>query len=247
MSQQRKEWLFENLKRVTERLYNAARRSERDPDRVELLVAAKYATAKDMAGLMQALSDANPQSTTVVHIGENRVQDADKKWSSPELARFRRKVILHMIGHLQTNKAGKVARVFDQVDSIDSLRIASALDRHAGELGRVIPVMIQIKLTSSQSQSGVSVKDASLFLNEVRKLMHLSAKGYMGIAPICDNPEELRPVFREVKRLFDKDFPQDGESDPEQHCYLSLGMSSDFEIAVEEGSNLPRIGSLIFQ
>ena len=247
MSQQQTERLFENLRRVKERLYKAARRSGRDPDRVELLVAAKYAVAEDIAGLLHALSDANPQSTTLIHIGENRVQDADEKWASPELARFRRKVVLHMIGHLQTNKAVKAAKVFDQVDSIDSLRIASALDRHAGELGKVIPVMIQIKLTSSQSQSGVSVKDASLFLNEVRKLTHLSVKGYMGIAPICDNPEELRPVFREVKRLFDKDFPRGGESDPEQHRYLSLGMSSDFEIAVEEGSNLPRIGSLIFQ
>ncbi len=241
---QRSERLFENLKRVRERLYKAALRSGRNPDCVELLVAAKYAAAEDIAGFMQALSGVNSQP---VHIGENRVQDADKKWLSRELERFREKVVLHMIGHLQTNKAVKAAKVFDQVDSIDSLRIASALDRHAGELGKVIPVMIQIKLTSSQSQSGASVKTASSFLNEVRKLTHLSVKGYMGIAPVCGNPEELRPIFREVKRLFDKDFPQGGESDPEQRRYLSLGMSSDFEIAVEEGSNLPRIGSLIFQ
>lgn len=235
-SQTRTEKIFENIRIVKEKIRAAAGRSGRNPEAVELIIVTKYAPVEDIAALMNCGQTA--------HTGESRVQDAEKKWTSAELSPFRKRTAMHMIGHLQTNKAGKAADFFDWVDSVDSLRLALALDRRASELGKIIPILMQVKLTSSPSQSGVGLKEVSGLLEEVRKLKNLSPRGYMGIAPVCDNPEELRPVFKEVKRIFDRDFPS---AETDEKRYLSLGMSEDFETAVEEGSNLPRIGSMIFR
>ena len=109
-----------------------------------------------------------------------------------------------------------------------------------------MPIMLQINLTGSVIQSGVKLKEISNLLKEIKKLQNVAPRGYMAIAPIVDDAEELRPAFKEVKRIFDKDFPEKQNTDGLKN-YLSLGMSGDFQIAIEEGSTLPRIGSLIFQ
>ncbi len=227
--------LFENLESVKTRIKKAAERAGRDPDSVELVAVTKYAADEDVAALLE--------KNALAHMGESRVQDAVKKFLLPEFSTPAGKPARHMIGHLQSNKAGKAAEIFDWVDSIDSLRTARALDRRAAELAKTIPVLIQLKLSAGAAQNGTGLEEAPVLLAEIKKLQNLSPRGYMGIAPVSADPEDLRPVFRQVKRIFDRDFPDTCK----EKYYLSLGMSGDFETAVEEGSNLPRIGSLIFQ
>ncbi|MFH1619074.1 MAG: YggS family pyridoxal phosphate-dependent enzyme [bacterium] len=234
---ERTQQLFENMRSVKERVGAAARRAGRNPSAVRLLAVTKYALPEDVAALLEkdALTD----------IGESRVQDAARKFSDPALSSFLKGTARHMIGHLQSNKAAKAAELFDWIDSLDSLKTAQALDRRAVELGKKIPVLVQIKLTETETRHGIAPEQAPGLLDAIRKLPNLDPRGYMGIAPETDDTGFLRPVFRNARKIFDRDFPS-GDSTTERPFYLSLGMSGDFEVAVEEGSNLPRIGSLIF-
>ncbi|HNW45069.1 MAG TPA: YggS family pyridoxal phosphate-dependent enzyme, partial [Elusimicrobiales bacterium] len=177
--------------------------------------------------------------------GENKVQDAKAKWTTGELANSRAGLALHFIGHLQTNKAKAAVETFDWIDCIDSLKIAREVNRHAAAHGKVMPVLIQIKLTASLSQSGISPAQAGELLSAIGALDHLAPSGYMGIAPAGASSEELGKVFSEAKKIFDRDFPGKVNEHGFKN-YLSLGMSGDYELAVQAGSNLPRIGSALF-
>ncbi|MEW5907140.1 MAG: YggS family pyridoxal phosphate-dependent enzyme [Elusimicrobiota bacterium] len=228
----RKTALLANMKEISSRIESACLRGGRDADAVKLLIVTKYAKDEDVI----LLAAAGALKTA----GESRVQDARARWTgSGPLAGLRAGVELHLIGHLQTNKARAAAEIFDWVDSVDSLRIASELSRHAEALGKKLPVLIQLKLNPSPTQSGVSPDEAPALLAEVRKLPGVEPRGYMGIAPEGASPAELEAVFRGARAAFDRDFRGPGN-------YLSLGMSGDFEAAVEAGSNLPRLGSLVF-
>ncbi|HBE88836.1 MAG TPA: YggS family pyridoxal phosphate-dependent enzyme [Elusimicrobia bacterium] len=228
----RKTALLANIKGISSRIAEACLRGGRDAGAVKLLVVTKYAEDSDIrllaeAGLMKAA-------------GESRVQDARARWTGGgPLADLRGRVELHFIGHLQTNKAKTAAETFDWVDSVDSVKIAAELSRHAAAAGKKIPVLVQLKLNDSPTQSGISPDEAPALLAEVRKLPGVEPRGYMGIAPEGASPTELKTVFLNAKAVFDRDFQGPGN-------YLSLGMSGDFEAAVEAGSNLPRLGGLVF-
>jgi len=161
------------------------------------------------------------------------------------LAPLRPLVKLHFIGHLQTNKAKAAVETFDWIDSIDSLKIAAEISRHAESSGKTMPVMIQLKLSDSPSQSGVAPDRAAELLGGLRSMKNLAPCGYMGIAPAKGTPQELAAAFAAAKKIFDRDFGC-GTNEWGLPNYLSLGMSGDFEAAVEAGSNLPRIGSSLF-
>ncbi|MFA6583375.1 MAG: YggS family pyridoxal phosphate-dependent enzyme [Elusimicrobiaceae bacterium] len=216
---------------VASRARNACLRAGRDPQTVEIMVVTKYAGINSVAELAQ--------SGLIRHIAESRIADAAAKWADPLLFPFSDKVTKHFIGRLQTNKAGKAVAFADSIDSIDSSRLAETVSRKAQEAGKTLPVLIQIKLTDRDTQGGLGEKEARDLAATAGRLPNLKVNGYLAIAPIAGNPEDLRPLFRRVKQIFDADFPQKGG-------VLSLGMSGDFEIAVEEGSTLPRIGSAIF-
>jgi hypothetical protein len=228
----RKTALLANITEISSRIGSACLRGGRDADAVKLLIVTKYAKDEDIL----LLAEAGVLKTA----GESRVQDARARWTGDgPLAGLRGRAELHFVGHLQTNKAKAAAEIFDWVDSVDSLRIASELSRHAAALGKKLPVLIQLKLNDSPTQSGVSPDEAPALLAEVRKLPGVEPRGYMGIAPESASPSELKTVFLKAKAAFDRDFRGPGN-------YLSLGMSGDFEAAVEAGSNLPRLGSLVF-
>ncbi len=209
--------------------------SSSNPDGVEIIAVTKYANTKDIQGLLQL--------NQIKHIGESRVQDAISRWNSDELKEYSDKIIKHLIGHLQKNKVNKAVEFFDFIDCIDSLKLAQLIDSKAQQLGKVINGLIQIKLTDKETQSGTSLDDVEKLIQEVKKLKNINLLGLMAIAPMVDNPEYLRDTFKKVKVVFDKNFNSliDGKK-----YYLSLGMSSDLQVAVQEGSNLPRIGSGIF-
>ena len=233
----RKGKLLENSQLITEKIAAACLRCGRNASEVDLLAVTKYADPGEVKYLVE--------NGRIRAAGENKVQDAVKKWGEGDLAAVRRNVQLHFIGHLQTNKAGDAVELFDWIDSVDSLKLANHINRHAGLKDKKMPILIQLKLAASDTQGGIAPDEAPGLLDEIRKLPFLCPSGYMAIAPNAPDPEALRPLFREAKRLFDRDF-SGGTNAYGFKNYLSLGMSGDFETAVQEGANLPRIGSLLF-
>lgn len=233
----RKSALLTNFQSITDRIAAAGARAGAANGPIEILSVTKYAASEDVKILIEA--------GALKIAGENKVQDARNKWLTGELASFRTRVKLHFIGHLQTNKARAAVETFDWIDSIDSLKIAAEVNRHAEALGKTMPVLIQLKLNAAPTQSGVTPEAAGELLASLRGLKNLIPCGYMGIAPAGAAPAELGAVFASAKNIFDRDFPA-GSVNPGFRNYLSLGMSGDFEQAVAAGSNLPRIGSSLF-
>jgi len=233
----RKEKLLDNFRFINEKIAAACVKGGRNISEVELLTVTKYADPAETGYLVE--------SGKILTAGENKVQDAARKWAGGELAGARQRVTLRFIGHLQTNKAADAVELFDWIDSVDSLKLANHINKHAGLKGKKMPVLVQLKLTASDTQGGIEPAQAPGLLDSMRKLPFLAPSGYMAIAPAAGDPETLRPLFREVKRMFDRDFPGAVNGHGFKN-YLSLGMSGDFETAVEEGSNLPRIGSMLF-
>lgn len=232
----RKSALLTNFQDITGRIAAAKSRAGVTNTKAELLAVTKYAADEDVKILIEA--------GAIKTAGENKVQDAKAKWVNGSLSALKSRVTLHFIGHLQTNKAKAAVETFDWIDSIDSLKIAVEVNRHAAAAGRTMPVMIQLKLNNSATQSGVTPAQAGELLAQIRLLKNLEPRGYMGIAPEGATPGELKAVFTEAKKIFDRDFPVTKTGAPAN--YLSLGMSGDYELAVEAGSNLPRIGSSLF-
>ena len=217
---------IDNLEKIRYRMNAAAARTNRDGGAIRLVVVTKYAS---LEAVKEALS-----SGLVHEAGENRVQDAEKK--KLELGALAGKVRWRLIGHLQTNKAKKAVEVFDAVDSVDSEKVAKALN-DAWTRKEKLPVMIQVKLTGRETQAGINPEDLPGLIEAVRKLPNLELQGLMGIAPNIEPLEAVRPSFRLLRELRDRCLP---------NGQLSMGMSRDYEIAIEEGADLVRIGTQIF-
>jgi pyridoxal phosphate enzyme (YggS family) len=218
---------IDNLNKIRYRMTAAAKRANRNGDAITLVAVTKYAPLEDVK---EALS-----SGLVREVGENRVQDAENKKIS--LGALAGTVRWRLIGHLQTNKAKKAVSVFDAVDSIDSEKIAKALDAALADSGRKLPVMVQVKLSERETQSGVAPAELPGLIEALKKYPRLELQGLMGIAPNVEPLEAVRPSFRLLRELRDRHLP---------NGRLSMGMSRDFEIAIEEGADLVRIGSQIF-
>jgi pyridoxal phosphate enzyme (YggS family) len=205
----------------------AALRAKRDPDAITLVAVTKYASLEQVRTVLE--------SGLIAEAGESRVQDAEKK--KLLLGDLAGKVRWRLIGHLQTNKAKKAVGVFDAVDSVDSEKVAAALDAALAGSERTLPVLVQVKLTDRETQAGVAPAELPGLLEALKKYPRLKVDGLMGIAPNLDPVEAVRPSFRALRELRDRRVPG-GK--------LSMGMSRDFEIAIEEGADLIRIGSQIF-
>lgn len=194
------------------------------------MVVTKYATTQQVREVIA--------SGMVSEIGESRVQTAEAKRC--ELGELAGRVRWRLIGHLQTNKARKAAQVFDAVDSVDSPHVAQALEKALAPAGKTLPVLVQVKLTDRDTQGGVAPEALESLLQELRAYPHLEVRGLMTIAPQAGTPEDVRPHFRRMRGWFDRFFAGRPEAQ------LSMGMSSDYEVAVEEGSTLVRLGSVVF-
>lgn len=175
----------------------------------------------------------------VTHFGENRVQEAQSK-----IENFHpQDVIWHMIGHVQSNKANRVARVFNSVHSVDSLHIAQALDRHAEERERRLPILLQVNIVGETRKEGMTPQETPALARQIAALPRLEIQGLMTIAPLVQNLEEVRPVFRALREM------RDQLRDELPHCswqHLSMGMTDDYTVAIEEGATIVRIGRAIF-
>ncbi len=226
----REKILTDNLDRVEKIISLASQKAVPLAGPVTLMAVTKYAKDQDVLTLLAA--------GRLHHVGESRVQQAYARWTSPVFAKY--PVVKHFIGHLQKNKAAKAAALFDFIDSVDSLTLAETLSHCAVKLGKTLKVLVQVKLTDKDTQSGLPLGQARVLAKQIAALPGLAVCGYMAIAPQVQDAQQLRGSFHMLRQAFEEDFPAGKER------WLSLGMSADFAVAVEEGSTLPRIGSDIF-
>jgi pyridoxal phosphate enzyme (YggS family) len=211
-----------NINEVRERIAHAASRAGRSPDEVTIIAVTKYVGESDIQQAVEA---------GIEHFGENRVQEAQRKILRLPGSGFC--PTWHMIGHLQRNKVQTALKIFDIIHSIDSIQLAQSISAQAE---KVIPVLLQVNVAMEKTKGGFQSNELQEAVAEVSELPNLLIKGLMTIAPMVDKPEEVRPVFRELRELRDS-FGLE---------HLSMGMSNDFEIAVEEGATMVRLGRIIF-
>ncbi|MEN6520533.1 MAG: YggS family pyridoxal phosphate-dependent enzyme [Armatimonadota bacterium] len=216
----------ENLAVVRGRIAEAARKSGRKPEDVTLVTVTKTI---DVPRIREALS------AGAKDLGENYVQEAIEKWEAIEPSDVR----WHFIGHLQKNKARQAVGVFSTIQSVDNLPLAVEIGKRAEARGIVQDILVEVNISGGETKYGVSPEDALDFAGEIAEVSGIRLQGLMGMAPFVADPEETRPYFARLKGLWDK-------LTDEQRQWLSMGMSHDFEIAIEEGSNMVRIGSAIF-
>ncbi|MDR1523099.1 MAG: YggS family pyridoxal phosphate-dependent enzyme [Endomicrobium sp.] len=177
----------------------------------------------------------------VKHIGESKVQEALAKFAQIEDSL--KGVTKHFIGHLQSNKAKKVVEAFDLIHSLDSIKLACNINRHAANINKIQNCLIEVKVSKEPSKTGINPDAVADFYNECKKFSNVNIKGLMLITPYSDNPNNSRPYFKQVYNLF-KDIQKSFIAN--DFNILSMGMSRDYKIAIEEGSTMIRIGSAIF-
>jgi PLP dependent protein len=221
----------ENAARVEERIERACRRAGRRRDEVKLIAVSKTFPSEHIREAYHAgLRD----------FGENRVQEAEGKIAS--LSDL--KIAWHLIGHLQSNKARRAREMFQWVHSVDSDRIAHKLNQAVPEAGDRLPVLLQVNLAHEESKFGVSGEEAASAAQEMGELSAIELRGLMLIPPFFDDPQEARPYFRRLREL--ANYVDRLRLPNVAMRELSMGMSYDFEIAIEEGATMVRVGTAIF-
>jgi pyridoxal phosphate enzyme (YggS family) len=218
-----------NLAQIRERIARAAQRAGRRPDEITIVAVTKTHPA---ATVIEAFN------AGLRHFGENRVQEFEGK--IPALASLG--ATWHLIGHLQSNKTARAARLFDRIDSVDSLALAQRLDAAAASERKQLGVLIEVHLSNEATKSGVSEAELPSLAESVATFPHLHFKGLMTVPPLLDNPESARPFFRKLAALRD----QLARNLARPLSTLSMGMSHDFEIAIEEGATEIRPGTALF-
>ena len=233
--------LSRNLESVRERIQQACRRSGRDPTSVTIVGVTK---AIPVDVIRQAID------LGVTEIGENRVQEARAKREA--LSAVSRPVRWHLVGRLQSNKAKHAVELFDIIHSVDSVRLVETLDRQAAERARPIEVLIQVNASGEMTKGGCRPEEIEALAVAIQKTRHLTLTGLMTMAPFSEDPKTARPIFRKLRELRDRlqgtltNSITQSLNHPITHLQLSMGMSQDFEVAIEEGADIVRIGTAIF-
>jgi PLP dependent protein len=230
--------IAENLERVEQAIADACRRAGRRRGDVELMAVSKTYSA-------EAIAEAAGLGLTL--FGENRVQEFAEKAAGVETLRSRaeKPIQIHLIGHLQSNKAAKAAEIFDAVDSLDSLRLARRLDEAAGKLGKRLPVLIEVKLSPEETKEGLEPESrgAAELLEAMPDMAHLEMRGLMTIAPWGAEEAVTRGCFRSLREWRDRWAAKHARL---KFDVLSMGMSGDFPLAIAEGATRIRVGTAIF-
>lgn len=219
-----------NINKIKQRIAAACMRAGRDPQSVKLMAVTKTVPIER---ILQAV-DAG-----ITLLGENYVQEAREKY---ELLNGRAQ--MHLIGHLQTNKAKYAVRLFDCIHSVDRLELAQELDRRAKAAGRKIDILMEVNVSGEQTKNGIPAGQAMELVHRIAGMENLSVRGLMTMAPYSDNPETARPYFQAL-RILSNDLAR-AEIPGVQMEELSMGMTDDFEVAIEEGATIVRIGRAIF-
>jgi pyridoxal phosphate enzyme (YggS family) len=212
-----------NVKRILEIL----------PPGVILVAAAKARTPEEVGEALRA---------GVTYVGHNYVQEAERV--IPLIQDLQLKVRWHMIGHLQKNKVKKAVRLFDMIETVDSWPLAELIDQRCAEIGKTMPVLVEINIGREASKTGVLPRDVDDLVRRLSDLLHIRVQGLMTMGPRFGNPEDARPYFLATKAAFDRlakaDLPN------VEMRYLSMGMSNSYQVAIEEGANMVRLGTVLF-
>lgn len=224
--------IAEAFKAVQERINNSAVKAGRNSDNIKLVAVTKTI---ELQRIVEAVN------AGVLILGENRVQEAQKKVKSDELRVMSNKIQWHLIGHLQKNKTKTAVQLFDLIHSLDSVNLAETLNKHSQLIEKKQRVLVQVKFLVEETKHGISEENLMELLEKINGMENIKLEGLMTMPPFFEDPEKTRPYFSRLRQLADKASEQ-GFSVNE----LSMGMSNDFEIAIEEGATMVRIGTAIF-
>jgi PLP dependent protein len=218
-----------NLERVRERIARAAARAWRQPEEITIVAVSKTFPAE----AIRAAYDAGLR-----HFAENRVQEFEAKW--PKILKL--EAAWHFIGHLQRNKARRAVYLFNRIDGVDSLTLARTLESEATAQAKRVPILIEVKLSDEPGKTGIAEANLAALAESITPASNLRLRGLMGVPPYFEDPERARPYFQKLRRMKDDLSGRLGAPLP----VLSMGMSHDFEIAIEEGATEIRVGTALF-
>ena len=223
----------DNLREINRRINDACRRSGREPDEITLVCVTKEVSLNN---ILEAIKDG------ISNIGENRVQDALIKYNSLKKSN----ISWHMIGHLQRNKVKDALKIFGLIHSVDSLRLAIEINKEAIKQKKFVDVLAQVNVSGEDSKFGVRPGEVLKLVGEITALSNVKLSGLMTMAPLMNKGKEgeIRGCYKKLKKIFDEINVKIPALKME---YLSMGMSQDFEIAIEEGANIVRVGRAIFK
>jgi hypothetical protein len=228
--------LLDRLRRIEDRVAEACARSGRDPAEILIVAITKGHPARTLVAALEA---------GLRQVGENRVGEAMEKFSQAATSLESHGATRHMVGHLQRNKARDAVSTFDWIQSVDSMRLARALSLRMEGADRALPVLIEVNAGGEEQKHGFSPEEAVDEAAQIADLPGLSVRGLMTMAPLTSEEPVLRATFRRARALFERMTGQDGRGGSRPDT-LSMGMSSDYTVAIEEGSTMLRLGTALF-
>jgi hypothetical protein len=224
----------DNITQIRERILRVCSRTNRNPEEITIVAVSKGRTVQQIQEVIEA---------GITDIGENKVGEALSKhhgsWTMD-----RGLIKWHLVGHLQTNKVKDAVKIFDLIHSVDSLHLAVEIDKQAAKINKAQDILLQIKISEEATKFGLEPEKTVEVISEIAKCKNLNFKGLMTIAPLVDNPEKARPYFRRLKEL--KDQINTLSTIDYRLSTLSMGMTDDFVVAIEEGSTMLRLGRAVF-
>jgi len=223
-----------NILKIKERISYICSKINQDPDSITIVAVAKARTAKQIKEAIDA---------GITDIAENKVQEAILKYNALRTTHYAQRIKWHMVGHLQTNKVKESVKNFDLIQSVDSIHLAQEIDKQAAKITKIQDILIQVNTPGETTKFGLKPNETIEVAKEVAKLKNIKIKGLMTIAPFVANPEEVRPYFRQLRELSNSL----NSILNTQYSILSMGMTDDFEVAIEEGANMIRLGRAIFE
>lgn len=233
--------ICDNITALRDKIRQAARKNNRNPDDIALVCVTKNRSLEE---IREALT------CGITDIGENRVREALLKYGAfRPMADGLKPVKWHLVGHLQTNKVKDAVKIFDLIHSVDSLKLAREIDKHAAKISKVQDILIEVNISAEPSKYGLRPEELVKVVSDIIVLHNIRLCGLMTMAPVVGDKEETRPYFEKLRRLLGevKNVLSAMNYQPQFPAVLSMGMSEDYEAAVEEGATMVRIGTAIFE
>lgn len=223
--------IAKNLESIQQEIEKTAKQAGRNPDEITLVAVSK---TKPTSDILEAITAGH------LHFGENRMKELEDKMAEIELP----DVVWHFIGNLQTNKIKYIADRVNWIHSVEKAKYLKEIDKRAGKAGRLVNTLVQVNISDEKQKGGCKPEDLSTILESAQNYDHVKVRGLMGMATFADNPEDVRSEFKLLKKLFDSHQKYNSGSVHLEH--LSMGMTNDMEVAIQEGATMVRIGSAIF-
>jgi len=226
----------DNILRINEKIQEICAKIKQDPKNIKIVAVSKGRTEEQIKEVIDA---------GIFDIGENRIQEAKIKYQGIRNTEYGIRIKWHMVGHLQTNKVKEAVKIFDLIQSVDSFYLAQEINKTAEKINKIQEILIEVKTSPEVTKFGIEPDKLLELIINLKEFKNIKIKGLMTIAPLVDDSEKTRPYFRKLKQLQDK-INTSGLL-KEKMQILSMGMTNDFSVAIEEGSNMLRLGRAIFE